>query len=169
MDVLPEIVRRRSVRRFSERAVEKAKLERILKAGQLAPSAKNRQEWRFVVVQKPALKRDLARAAFEQDFVRQAGAIIAVCPTNVDYRMPNGQLSFPLDLAMAAAFMLLQATREGLGSCLLTTFDQQLVHDALSVPFSIPVVILLVLGYAEETPEPRPRKPLRDISSWGHW
>lgn len=169
MDLLPEIVQRRSVRKFSDRAVEKAKLERILKAGQLAPSAKNRQEWRFVVVQQPALKRELARAAFEQDFVQQAGAIIAVCPTNVDYRMPNGQLSFPVDLAVAAAFMLLQATREGLGSCLLTTFDQQQVRDALSVPFSIPVVILLVLGYAKEQPEPRPRKPLREISSWGHW
>jgi nitroreductase len=169
MDVLPEIVQRRSVRRFSDRAVEKAKLERILKAGQLAPSAKNRQEWRFIVVQKPSLKEDLARAAFGQPCVSQSGAVIAICPTNIDYRMPNGQLSFPLDLAIAAAFMTLQATREGLGTCLVTTFDQQQARDALSVPFSIPVVLLLVVGYADEEPEPQPRKPLRDVSSWGHW
>ncbi len=169
MDVLPEIVLRRSVRKFSDRAVEKAKLERILKAGQLAPSAKNRQEWRFIVAQKPSVKEGLALAAFGQPCVRQAGAVIAVCPTNVDYRMPNGQLSFPVDLAIAAAFMMLQATREGLGTCLLTTFDQQQARDALSVPFSIPVVMLLVLGYADEAPDPQPRKSLREISSWGHW
>ena len=83
--------------------------------------------------------------------------------------MPNGQLSFPLDLAIAAAFMTLQATREGLGTCLLTTFDQQQARDALSVPFSIPVVMLLAVGYAGEEPEPQPRKPMRQIASWGHW
>jgi nitroreductase len=169
MDVLPEIVQRRSARSFKDRAVEKSKLERILKAGQLAPSAKNRQEWRFVVAQKAADKEALSRAAFGQAFVRQAGAVIALCPTNVDYRMPNGQLSYPIDLAIAAAFMVLQATREGLATCVVTTFDEQEVRDALSVPFTIPVVMLLVVGYADQEPEPQARKPLREISSYGHW
>jgi len=169
MDVLPEIIQRRTYRRFKDHPVEKAKLERILKAGQLAPSAKNRQEWRFVVVQESSDKEVLSRAAFGQAYVRQAGAVIALCPTNIDYRMPNGQLSYPVDLAVAAAFMMLQATREGLGTCLLTTFDEQEVRETLSVPFSIPVVMLLVVGYPDEEPEPQQRKPLRQISSFGHW
>ncbi len=169
MDLLPEIVQRRSARSFKDQAVEKSKVERILKAGQLAPSAKNRQEWRFVVAQKAADKEALSRAAFGQAFIRQAGVVIAICPTNVDYRMPNGQLSYPIDLAIAAAFMVLQATREGLGTCIVTTFDEQEVRDALSVPFTIPIVMLVVVGYPDQEPEPQTRKPLREISSHGHW
>jgi nitroreductase len=169
VDILPEILQRRSIRKFREHPIEKARLERILKAGQLAPSAKNRQAWRFIVLQEPAEKQALSTAAFGQACLKQAGAVIAFCPTNVDYRMPNGQLSYPIDLAIAASFMMLQATREGLGSCVITTFEEPAVRDALSTPFSIPIVLLLAIGTPDEEPEPERRKPLREVASFGHW
>ncbi len=171
MEVLPEILTRRSVRSFAPEPLEKEQVDRILEAGRLAPSAKNRQEWRFVVVQKKEVRERLREAAFGQESVGQAPAIVAVCTTNIDYRMPNGQLSYPIDLAFAAAFMTLQAVHEGLGTCCLTTFDEQEVRDILTVPFSMRVVLLLLVGRAAAAPaeEPSQRKPLKQITSRDHW
>lgn len=169
MTILPEILERRSVEGFKPSPVSAAKLERVLEAGRLAPSAKNRQEWRFLVVQKKALREKLQEAAFGEEKVGQAPAIIALCTTNIEYRMPNGQLSYPVDLGIAAGFMALQAVREGLGSCLLGTFDETAVKEMLSVPYSMKVVLLMLLGHPAELPEARPRKPLRSIVAYDHW
>ncbi|MCX7038462.1 MAG: nitroreductase family protein [Spirochaetes bacterium] len=169
MEVLPEILGRRSVRSFTSKALDRDQVERILEAGRLAPSAKNRQEWRFVVVQKKETRQRIMEASFNQEAVGQAPAIIAVCTTNIDYRMPNGQLSYPVDLAFAASFMVLQAVHEGLGTCCMTTFDEQEVREILTTPFSMRIVLLLLVGYPAETPEPTPRKPLRQVSGRDHW
>jgi nitroreductase len=168
-EVLPEILQRRSARSFLPQPLEKEQLERILEAGRLAPSAKNRQEWRFVLVQKKEVRERMKDAAFGQEFVGQAPAVIAVCTTNIDYRMPNGQLSYPIDLAFAASFMLIQAVHEGLATCCVTTFDEQEVRDILTVPFSMRVVMLLLMGYGETDAEPSPRKSLKAITSRDHW
>jgi nitroreductase len=168
-EVLPEILQRRSTRGFLPVPLEKEQMERILEAGRLAPSAKNRQEWRFVVVQKKEVREKLKDAAFGQDFVAQAPAVIAVCTTNIDYRMPNGQLSYPVDLSFAAAFMTLQAVHEGLATCCVTTFDEQEVREILTVPFSMRVVVLLLVGHAESLSEPMPRKSLKQITGRDHW
>ena len=95
--------------------------------------------------------------------------VIAACTTNIDYMMPNGQYSHPIDLAVAATFMALQAEEEGLQSCFITTFDEQEVKDLLSVPHRMRVVLLLVLGYAAEATPRQPRKPLQQIVSYDHW
>jgi nitroreductase len=169
MALLPIIEKRRSIRRFKPSPVEKSKLDRILEAGRLAPSAKNRQEWRFVVIQKESLRQEIREAAFGDEKVGQAPVILALCTTNIEYIMPNGQLSYPIDLAFAAAFMALQAESEGLGTCCHTTFDEQMVRDLITVPYSMRVVLLLLVGYPEEIPEPVPRKPLRRIVAYDHW
>ena len=169
MALLPQIKERRSIKRFKSTPVEKAKLDQILEAGRLAPSAKNRQEWRFVVIQKEALREKVKEAAFGDEKVGQAPAILAICTTNIEYIMPNGQLSYPIDLAFAAAFMVLQAVAEDLGTSCLTTFDEQMVRDLISVPYSMRVVLLILLGYPEEIPDPAPRKPLKRIVAFDHW
>jgi nitroreductase len=171
MELLPEIEKRRSVRSFTAKALDKDQVDRIVEAGRIAPSAKNRQEWRFVVVQKKETRERLQEAAFGQEHVGQAAAVIAVCTTNIDYRMPNGQLSYPVDLAFAAAWMTLQAVHEGLGTCCVTTFDEQEVREILTVPFSMRVVLLLLIGHPREPleAEPGPRKPLKQVSSREHW
>ena len=169
MTILSEILERRSIAGFKPSPVSAAKLERVLEAGRLAPSAKNRQEWRFVVVQKKDLREKVQEAAFGEEKVGQAPVIIALCTTNVEYRMPNGQLSYPVDLGIAAGFMSLQAVREGLGTCLLGTYDEAAVKQLISVPYSMKVVLLLLLGHPAEVPEAHPRKPLRSIVSYDHW
>jgi nitroreductase len=169
MEILPEIVNRRSIRSFLSKAVDKDQVERILEAARLAPSAKNRQEWRFIVVQKKDVRARLTDAAFGQDYVGQAPVIMAVCTTNIDYRMPNGQASYPVDLSIAAAHVMLQAVHEGLGTCCITTFDEQEVREILTVPFSMRVVMLILIGYPESVPEPTPRKSLKQVSAKDHW
>ena len=169
MDILPEITDRRSIRFFLSKSVEKSKLDRIMRAGQLAPSAKNRQEWRFIVCQQAAIRKKIQEAAFGQEHVGQAPVVIAACTTNIDYRMPNGQLSYPVDNAFAAAFMILQATREKLGSCIITTFDEQELKELLNVPYSMKVVVLILVGYTKGELEPSQRKSLKRIVSYDHW
>ena len=144
-------------------------IERVLQAGRLAPSAKNRQEWRFIVVSRSDIRAKLAEASFGAEQIDTAPVVVAVCTTNVDYRMPNGQLSYPVDLGIAAAFMMLQAAHEGLGSCAMTTFDEQEVQDLLSIPHAMRVVVMVALGYADNEPPRQSRKPLSDIVAYDHW
>ena len=169
MDILPAITARWSAKRFLPRKIGREPLERILHAGRLAPSAKNRQEWRFIVVSRADLRDRLANAAFGAEQIATAPIIIAVCTTNIDYRMPNGQVSYPVDLSIATAFMMLQATHEGIGSSAMTTFDEQEVQDLLSVPHAMRVVIMLALGYTDQEPPARVRKSLSDIVAYEHW
>ena len=169
MALLPEIAERRSCLRFDGRAIDSAKLDQIIEAGRLAPSAKNRQEWRFIVIRKADLRDKIAAAAFREQNVGTAPVVIAACTTNIDYIMPNGQYSHPIDVAVATTFMALQAESEGLQSCFITTFDEQDVKDLLSVPHRMRVVLLLVLGYSAGPTPPQHRKPLQQIVSYDHW
>ena len=169
MDIVPEILNRFSVREFTAGPVEKSKIENIINAGTLAPSAKNRQEWRFIIVQKPELKEKIKDASFGQDFVGQAAAIIAVCTTNIDYIMPNGELSYPIDCTFAASHMMLQATREGLGSCCITTFDNEDVKRILQLPFKMKIVMLILVGHTKAQPVDKSRKKIGRVSSYNHW
>ena len=170
MDLLPEIKNRTSVRSFEDRGVEPAALERILEAGRIAPSAKNRQPWRFVVIQSPEKRHIFEEACFGQEHVGKAPVIIACCSTNTEYRMPNGQLSYPIDISFAVSQMTLQAAHEGLGTCVVTTFDEAALQETITVPFSMRVVLLLLVGYSAETSPPfRDRQNLERIISYEHW
>lgn len=170
MALLTEIEERYSVRRFRDEAVEKAQIEAILDAGRLAPSAKNRQAWRFVVITDEETRKSIENACFGQDWVGAAPVQIALCTTNVDYKMPNGQLSYPVDLGIAAGFMMLQAAHEGLGSCPITTFREQEVKSLLTVPYSMRVVMLLLVGHPAVEEEERSRRfPLSRVVSYNHW
>lgn len=170
MELLPEIQRRRSATSFSDKPVDPGILQRILEAGRLAPSAKNRQPWRIVVVCEPNRRGKLAEACFSEPVVQQAPVIIAVCTTNLDYRMPNGHQSWPLDLAFCGDYMAFQATHEGLDTCLWTTYREEEIREILTVPYSMKVPYLLLMGYsAEKNTKTQDRLPLNRILSYDHW
>lgn len=169
MGLLPEIERRASVRDYTDEPVSPEALDRILEAGRLAPSAKNRQSWRFVVITDATLRERIQDASFGQEYVGKAPVIVALCTTNIEYKMPNGQLSYPVDLSIAASFMMLQVTHEGLGSCLVTTFREEDVKSILTVPYSMRVVLLLTIGHPRGTTERMHRLPTGRIISFNHW
>ncbi len=171
MELLPEIRNRRSVRVYRPDEIPEPSLERVLEAARQAPSAKNRQAWRFIAITKPELQGRLQTACFGQEWVGQAPVSIAFCTTNVDYRMPNGQLSYPIDLSFAVAFAMLQAEHEGFGTCAISTFDEEDVKALLSVPHTMRVVLLLTIGYSAED-EDGPgaeRLPFDRVVAYNHW
>jgi len=163
MDVRQAIRERRSIRAFKKRPVEEEKLARVLEAGRLAPSANNMQEWKFVVVRDEEKRARLMVAAKNQSFVGDAPVVIAGCGTITDRRMSCGQLSYPVDVAIAMTQMTLQAVEEGLGTCWVCAFDEDKVKSVLGIPDDVRVVALLPLGYPDESPSPRPRKDTREV------
>jgi nitroreductase len=169
VDLIPEIANRRSIRKFADTPIDRATLDRILEAGRSAPSAKNRQTWRFVAITERETRLRIQDAAYGQDYVGEAPAVIALCTTNIDYTMPNGQLSYPIDLGIAGAFMMIQAQHEGLGSCAVTTFQEADLKAILTVPHKMRVVMLLLVGTPAEDPEPSRRFPLDRIVGREHW
>jgi len=175
MKVMEAIAERRSIRSFSVQPVEEEKLLRVLEAGRLAPSARNMQDWKFVVVKDPGLRRRLAEAARNQEFVGQAPVVIAACGTS-DYVMTCGQLTYPIDVAIAVDHMTLAAVEEGLGTCWIGAFYEDKVKEILGVPPTVRAVALLPLGYPAETaknardmPMHKPRKPLDEIVVYDGW
>ena len=169
MNVSDAIRQRRSIRSYADRPVEQDKLERVLEAGRLAPSARNMQEWRFVVVRDAAVRARLAEAACGQAFVGQAPVVIAACAVACDHVMTCGQHCYPIDLAIAVDHMTLQAVEEGLGTCWIGAFHEDQVQEVLRVPAGVRVVALLPLGYPAATPAPTPRKPLDEMVAWERW
>ena len=169
MALLSQIKNRYSVRSYQPRPVEKEKLLAVLEAARLAPSAKNFQEWRFVVVQDEATRRKLMVAANNQAFVGEAPVVIACCATNTDYVMRCGQASYPIDLAIAIDHMTLQAVEEGLGTCWVGSFYEDQVKLILGIPEKVRVVGLLTLGYPKDRIRPKSRLPLDQITSFDKW
>ena len=169
MGLLPHIENWTSSRSFSGEAVEKQTIERIIDAGRRAPSAKNRQAWRFVVIDDREMIRRTMDIAYGQANVGEAGFIVALCTTNIDYRMPNGQLSYPIDLSFAASFMAIQAAEEGLGSCVLTTFREDDMKQLITAPYSMRIVMLLLVGKPVGDFSKNERKPLKSVMSYNHW
>ncbi|TVR73884.1 MAG: nitroreductase [Spirochaetaceae bacterium] len=169
MEMLPEIVNRRSIRAYTPEEVERAVLDRIVEAGRRAPSAKNRQAWRFVVITNRETRLKLQEACFGQEYIGEAAAVFALCTTNVEYKMPNDQYSHPVDIGIASAFMMLQAEHEKLGCCAVTTFNEPDVKSILSIPYKMRVVMLLTVGRPAEVPEPTERLPRERIVGYEHW
>ncbi len=170
MALLPSVLNRYSVRDYRENAVEPEKLTRVLEAARLAPSARNMQDWRFVVVRDAATRQRLMAAANNQPFVGQAPVVIACCATQSDYVMRCGQPSGPIDVAIAMDHMTLQAVEEGLGTCWIGSFYEDRVKDILGIPEPVRVIELLTLGYpADMPPASKQREPLDRIVAYERW
>ncbi len=169
MDILEEIRNRSTVRSFDGGSIDPEVLDRILDAGRRAPSAKNRQAWRFIAIRQESAKKSLSDACYGDARLIDAGCVIAACTTNINYTMPNGQLSYPLDIAIAVSFMMLQAEHEGFGTSLLATYDEIAVKDQLTVPHAMRVVILLAIGHSSDKSTYTDRLPRERVISFDHW
>ncbi len=169
MEVIDEIRNWVSIKKYKDDKIEPEILERILDAGVRAPSAKNRQPWRFIACTEDSVRNKITSAAYGQDHVGSAPVIIAACTTNTEYKMPNGQISYPIDISMAVSFMMIQARAENLGTCIVTTYDEAEIKDILSVPYSMRVVMLLLAGYPDENPILTKRKLKSRVIAHEHW
>ncbi|MDW8033454.1 MAG: nitroreductase family protein [Nitrososphaerota archaeon] len=170
MNVFEVIEKRRSIRKYLEKNVEKDKILRILEAARLAPSAANRQPWDFIVVTDPEVKKKLG-AAYPRDWFVNAPIIIIACATPAKaWTRRDGEEYWKVDVAIAMENLVLAAWEEGLGTCWIGAFDEQEVKKVLGIPQEVRVVAMTPLGYPAEDKGPVvDRKPLYEIVHYEHW
>ena len=161
--VLEIIRKRQSVRSYQDKEIPEEILQEILEAGRLAPSASNRQSWKFIVVKDEHLKQKLVPVCRNQKSVGEASVVIVGCATNPEHIMPCGEHSYPIDLAIALDNMSLQATALGLGTCWIGAFYQDEVKEILGVPEDVRIVSLMSLGYSKGLGTKTERKSLSEI------
>jgi len=166
---LTEIIKgRRSIRAYSDKPVEKEKLEAVLDAARLAPSARNRQKWQFIVITDPDIKDKMYEACHRQPSVKQAPVCIAVIDEEPGF-MSCGQPEDAIDSSIAFSFLILKAHEQSLGTCWLGHFDKDKVRAALGIPENMSIVAVTPLGYPAEQPDARPRKTLEEITRYNKY
>jgi len=167
MELYEAIKRRYSCRSYADKPIENDKLERILEAARLAPSARNCQDWRFIVITDKKAKAALLEKATSQQFLANA-TIIAGCSVN-NGTMSCGQPVAAIDVAIALEHIALAATAEGLATCWIGSFKPAGAREALGIPENIVVVELMGIGYpTDKQPTPK-RMRLDEIVCYNKW
>ncbi len=170
MTVMESIKGRFSVRKYTSEPVNSLDLATILEVARLSQSAKNFQDWRFIVVKDEFMRKKLMSAAKNQSFVGEAPVVIVCCGINIDYVMTCGQHTYNIDVAIAMAHMGLAAHELKLGTCFVGAFYEDQVKELLGIPKEgVRVVGLLTLGHpAVEIPEKK-REPISTIIRYEKW
>ena len=167
------ITRRRSVRRYQDRPLEDAHVERILKAGRRAASSKNQQRRAFVVVRDRERLRALSKVGNWAGPL--ADAAMGVALVTEDPKTAQAPLSVYLDVGQAMDSMMLAALEVGVGSVPITVYDQALIHEILTLPADRHCEFLISFGYpADPTdltrpPKPGGRLPMDELVHWETW
>jgi nitroreductase len=163
MDTMEAIESRKSIRDYEDRPVPEDKLRRVLEAARLAPSASNRQRWKFIVVRDEKRRQALSRAAGGQAHIAKAPVVIAAVSTMPEYVMRCEVPAYAVDLAIAVDHMTLAAVDQGLGTCWIGAFSQQEARNILNIPEEYKVVTLLPLGFPAQSGRPKTRKSIDEI------
>jgi len=160
--------KRHSIRKYKADPVPEDSFKRIMEAARVAPSGKNFQPWKFIVVRDRELKIRLAEASRNQKFMAEAPLIIVACgyPDQSYQKQGHYMTSWCIDVAVAVEHLMLQACEEGLGTCWIGAFDEQQVKPILSIPENVRVLGLTPLGYPAQEPRNRGRKSLGEIISY---
>jgi nitroreductase len=175
MTVKELIARRRSIRKYLDKPVEREKILECLEAARLAPSADNVQPWRFLVIDDPALRDELARKVFSgiysvSKFAAKAPVLIVILArldiiTNRIGKQIQGVHFYLLDVGIAGEHIVLQAEELGIGSCWVGWFHSRRARKVLGIPKKYKIVSLLAMGYYEKKPpREKKRKCLEDIA-----
>ena len=152
MKTIEAILTRKSVREYSDKPIEEEVLQTILKAGQAGPSARNRRDWHFLVVQDPATLKKMAEAhglIVSMPLMRAKMAIVVLGDKNVS----AGDF-WQVDCSIAAQNMILAAHELGIGTCWIGTFPVESrikIHkDVLNLPEHVVPHSIIVFGYPKD-------------------
>lgn len=160
MNFLELVKKRQSVRRYLSKEIEPDKLQRCLEAARLAPSASNSQPWSFIVVDNPELKDKVAKLTFDQvisfnKFVPQAPVLVVFIIERPKVITRIGgfikKIEYPqIDIGIASQNFCLQATAEGLGTCMLGWFKEVPIKKILNIPADKKIGLIVSIGYPPE-------------------
>jgi nitroreductase len=162
MNVLDTIRTRRSVRKYKTDSIPDKDLKIILETAQQAPSAGNKQPWKFIIVRDAETKKKLGQKARRQHWIGDAGVIIAALA--MDKKDPSiYERWVERDVMTAVEHMVLSAWELGYGTCWIGAFEQKDIKEILDIPEEMTVINLLPIGVPDQKPEPRGRKPFKEI------
>jgi nitroreductase len=169
MSFLELIKKRYSVRSYKPDPVEKEKLEMILEAARLAPTAANRQPISFIVVRTEGRKNELSRI-YGRAFFTEAPLVICACFTPEQaWTRKDGKCYGEVDATIAMDHLILAATELGLGTCWIAAFDPIAAREVLGLPDDVEPVAFTPLGYPADTAVPKKRKPLPELVRYEGW
>ena len=164
------IAARYSVRAYHPDPVEDEKLEAVLEAARLAPTAANRQPFQLVVMHTAGREDELGKIYRRPWFV-QAPLVIAVCAiSSLAWVRESDRFNARLiDAAIVADHLILEAANQGLGTCWVAAFNVESARSVLQLPEEAEPVIFTPLGYPADQPGPKTRKPLSELVRYEHW
>jgi nitroreductase len=170
MNIYEAIQKRRSIRKYKSDDIAEDKLNRILETARLAPSGKNGQPWRFIVVKDKTLRNALVPACRDQGFISEAPIVIVACAKEEEsYQKQGGYMkSWTIDIGIALEHIMLAAVAEGLGSCWIGAFEEAKVREVLKIPADLRIVALTPLGYPAQDPTAKPRKATKEVIFYNH-
>jgi nitroreductase len=165
-----ELIRKRySVRAYKDDPVEEEKLQQVLEAARLAPTAANRQPFRIVVLHTEGRQEELLRI-YPREWFARAPLVLCVCalPEQGWVRM-DGKRYTDVDAAIVMDHLILAATDLGLGTCWIAAFNPEAARQVLHLPAGVEPIVFTPLGYAADPARPKERKPLGDLVRYEEW
>jgi len=160
---------RQAVRRFADRMVPPEILARILECARYAPSAREDQPWRFIVIQDALTRHRIARAVFQGELIRTAPLLVIGCARVHSNIAGSGRPSHPIDLAAATEAMVLAAADMSLATAWITGFREGEIQEVLGIPADVPVVTFLALGYPDGFQRLPRRRADEETIAWDRW
>ncbi|MDP4201952.1 MAG: nitroreductase family protein [Bacteroidota bacterium] len=160
--------KRHSVRSFKAQSVEQEKIEYLLEAARIAPSAVNFQPWKMIVVTDKALLNQL-QDCYPREWFSTAPACIVVCGDhNRSWKRSSDEKDYcDVDVAIAITHLTLAAADQGLGTCWICNFDVRKCVATLSIPKHMEPIAIIPIGYPTDpedlTEEDKQRKPLSEL------
>lgn len=157
----PELINhRQSVRKYKDKPIEREKIEQLIRAVQIAPSACNSQPWKLIIVDEPELKNEIAKATFNKaisfnKFTTEAPVIAilviekAKLIAEIGGKVKNQEYA-QYDIGIAATHFCLQAAELGLGTCIIGWFDEKKIQQLLHIPKKRKIGLIVTLGYPPE-------------------
>src|SRR5512137_18455 len=170
MEYTELIAARYSVRAYRPDPVEEEKLQRVLEAARLAPTAANRQPFQLLVLHTAGREAEIGQIYHRPWFV-QAPLVIGVCviASQAWVRESDRFNARLIDAAIVADHLILAAANLGLGTCWVANFNTEAARRVLQLPEEAEPVIFTPLGYPADQPGPKTRKPLSDLVRYEHW
>ncbi|MFQ6094892.1 MAG: nitroreductase family protein [Candidatus Bathyarchaeia archaeon] len=165
MSLVDAILSRRSVRKYESKEVPEDVLKKILEAGRQAPSAGNKQPWRFIVITDGEIKEKLSRGRWNR-FIKESAFTIVGCGYTGDAYSRRWST---IDTTIALQNMVIAAWSLGVGSCWIGDFKEEEVKGLLNIPGDWKVIALISFGYPAEQPGSKWKKPLEEIVSYNRF
>jgi nitroreductase len=169
MDFLELTKKRYSVRAYKPDPIEDDKLQKVLEAACLAPTACNLQPFQFIVIHTKGKETELRRIYSDSWFV-QAPIVICACGIpSQSWVRSDGKNYCEVDATIAMDHLILAAADLGLGTCWIGAFNPDAAREVLSLPDDVEPIAFTPLGYPNDQPGGKSRKSMNELVRYGHW